>query len=155
MSVDPTRVKDLTNRVKERRTWRAEDAERSRPLKERWEAISGEPDVKTFQFWCEDKKCKRDFVSLAFKQVRKNQGWPLAWYVGQCPLGHECMRRITDKGNDPYFYQSEMLARERVRYADDFLTPDDPRFRMKYPKMWEKLEADKEQAALREALMNQ
>jgi hypothetical protein len=49
------------------------------------------------------------------------------------------IRRITDKVQDPYYYQSLMLNRQRYNMRDDLLTPDDPRFKLLYPKQYEEL----------------
>lgn len=107
-------------------------------------------------FWC--KECKRDFDAWGIKRL--NWGYDLdrnetylpklvrAWYYAKCPNGHQCIRHITDKVDDPYYRESMFIRRERSEHADDFLTPDDPRFRIKYPQAWARLEKEKE---LREA----
>lgn len=78
-------------------------------------------------FWCDT--CQADFTGRADKIVRKvPKKMPIAWYVGFCPVRHKCIKRITEKPNDPYYLRSYIVKRDRARHRDDLLTPNDPRF---------------------------
>lgn len=83
------------------------------------------------QFWCNT--CKADFTARGHKVVRKlPRSLPIAWHVAYCPARHKCIKRITEKPNDPYYLLSYAIRRDRARYRDEMLTPDDPRFWMLY-----------------------
>jgi hypothetical protein len=108
------------------------------PFNARIREIKDAPRVTKYDFWCTE--CGQDFVGLAWKQVSGvRQELPCAWYVGKCPKGHKAIRKITDKNTDHYYDLSRMVAKQRYDMQDAFLTPDDPRFRILYPKQYEEL----------------
>lgn len=82
-------------------------------------------------FWCDT--CEADFNGIGYKVVVKQPAkLPIAWYVGYCPELHKCVKRITEKVNDKYYLKSYIVRRDRARYADDLLTPDDHKFWLLY-----------------------
>lgn len=83
--------------------------------------------------------CERDCVVVLTKHG--NPG--LAYYKGLCPLGHEVRREITLK--DRYYDQSRLVREERDRHADDFITPNDARFKLLYPDRWREIEREREE----------
>lgn len=136
-------IKKLENRYDQRQKERREKEEAERPLKERLlDIFSADRDPVT-DFYC--KPCKQDCQGTGYRQVCTVRRFaPTAWFLGICPKGHRMIRRITDKDSDPYYHLSPFVARQRLEMADDFLTPDDPRFRVLYPDKWEELmNADK------------
>lgn len=131
-------LQSLINRYDKRRKERAEKEARERPFKDRVDAIFSAPKFTKMDFWC--KTCKKDCTGTGYRQVSIIRSrFPTAWFVGFCPMGHKVMRRITDKGTDPYYNLSFMIKRMRYERRDDLLTPDDPRFKVLYPKQWEEL----------------
>lgn len=135
------KIKDLGRIVKENREGHAMDAARGRELRERKALIAEAPSIALTDFWCGT--CLKDFEAKGQKQVRDTSGWPVAFYAAHCPIGHVAIRRITDKLNDPYFYQSQFMRIQQVDHADDFITPDNPRFAVLYPIQWARLEDDR------------
>ena len=112
------------------------------PFRERVEAIFKAPLRTTQDFWCDT--CKRDCTGTGYRRVCTVREWgPTAWFVGYCPEGHKMLRWITDKDSDPYYYRSELLQRQRLEMMDDFITPDDPRFKILYPEKWKELQQPK------------
>lgn len=89
-------------------------------------------------FWCEE--CQKDFTADAHKVIGEAGRWPVAWYVGLCPENHKCIRYITDKENDSYYWKSKMIREQRHEMADAMLIPSDPRFKLVYPEKWRELE---------------
>jgi hypothetical protein len=89
-------------------------------------------------FWCEE--CQKDFTSDAYKVIGEAGQWPVAWYAGLCPENHVCIRYITDKENDSYYWKSKMIREQRHEMADAMLIPSDPRFKLVYPEKWRELE---------------
>lgn len=113
-------------------------AEKNAPFLDRVRAIMDAPRVARVDFWCD--KCKKDCTGAGYRQVCTiRDRVPTAWYIGFCPKNHKIIRRITDKGSDSYYYQSLFLQRQRAELADDLLTPDDPRFKILYPKQYAEL----------------
>lgn len=107
-------------------------------LEERANEINAAPFKEALDFWCD--VCAKDWEGVGFKEVRvpQNSLW-YAFYRGWCPEGHQCVRRITDKLLDPYFYWSYKVSIMRAQYADDMVTPDDPRFKELYPQQYTEL----------------
>ena len=129
------RLKDKYDRARNDRLAREE---MERPYKERLETIFTSHKVIVTDFWCDI--CKRDCSGPGYREVCTIRSYaPTAWYVGYCPLGHKMIRRITDKNNDSYYDLSEMVQRHRAEMKDDFLSPDDPRFKLLYPEKYAEL----------------
>jgi len=117
---------------------REEIAEKNAPFLDRVKAIMDAPRFATVDFWCD--KCQKDCTGRGYRQVcTLRERTPTAWYLGFCSKGHRMIRRITDKSSDPYYNQSIFLMRQRNEMALDLLTPDDPRFKILYPKQWKEL----------------
>jgi len=132
------RMDRLIRRYEERRADRASEDARTRPFKDRVKTIFDAPRFVVTDFFCT--VCKLDCAGTGFRQVcTLRQNLPTAWFVGFCPKGHRLVRRITDKDTDSYYDRSPLIRRQRYELRDDLLTPEDPRFRMLYPKQWEKL----------------
>lgn len=121
---------------------------------ERIAEIEQAPQVRLYEFWCDE--CQEDYIAEAHKHSNR-YGYdltfgtpyeietPQAWYTSKCTKGHENVRRITDKLNDPYYARSMKVRREVMEHADDFLTPDDPRFKIVYPDKWREYEKQREE----------
>jgi len=111
---------------------------KDKPLKDRIKDIFDAALYVNTDFYCPI--CKRDCSGPGYRRtctLRPHS--PTAWYVGFCPKGHRMIRRITDKNTDPYYDLSFMVKRQRYDMADALLTPDDPRFKLLYPKQYEEL----------------
>lgn len=136
-------IDKLQRRVEDRREERARIAACEQGYMDHVRTISEAPERTPMDFWC--KACAKDFTTLGKKIVRSSGRWPVAWYVGLCPKNHESIRYITDKDRDPYYWMSDMVKKQRSQMADDFLTPDDPRFAVLYPHKYRELQAMREQ----------
>lgn len=131
-------IKKLKNRYDRLREQRQAREEAERPLKDRMDLIFSAPLRVNTDFWCN--KCKRDCSGSGYRRVcTVRETAPTAWFVAYCPKGHQMIRRITDKTTDPYYEQSIMIQRQRFELADAILTPDDPRFKVLYPKQYKEL----------------
>lgn len=130
--------KRLIARYEARRKERAAKEAKERPFKDRVRAIMEAPRFVITDFWCDH--CRKDVSGTGFRQVCViREHAPTAWFVSLCPKGHRLVRRITDKDTDPYYSRSMLVARQRYDLRDDLLTPDDPRFKILYPKQWAEL----------------
>jgi len=135
-------IQKLKNRYDKAREARLVSEDKDKPFKDRVEAIFTAPRWCNTDFWCDE--CKKDCSGTGFRQVcTVREKLPTAWFVGYCPKGHKMVRRITDKGTDPYYEKSLMIQRQRYEMRDALLTPDDSRFRVLYPKQYKELMAKK------------
>lgn len=130
MDKDPILDK-LKKRIENNREERAAYQRMYDVLQERIREITDAKQVLRMSFWCFD--CKADVNGRGYKIIRKQRGkLPVAWWVGFCPVRHKLIRRITEKQNDPYYTHSFIVRRDRGRYSDDLLTPNDNRFWLLY-----------------------
>ncbi len=142
--MNQAKVKRLIDRVDRRKEERDRELASTQAYRDRTRAIRDAKNVDVTGFWCAD--CKRDFQGVGIKQIREPAGmYPIAWYRGTCPRGHQTIRYITDKDHDPFYFLSVELAHERARLDDDLLQPSDPRFRLVYPDKWASMERQREE----------
>ncbi len=138
----------LKQQLKEKQADREHRQAQEQDAHDRQRAIADAPPHKLEDFWCDT--CQVDFSAPALKRVNwifdidhnrleAPKEWR-GWYEGNCERGHLALRRITDKVFDPYYLRSQWVKRQRIDHADDFLTPEDYRFRLKYPAQWRKLQ---------------
>lgn len=131
MSQEDPAIQRLKKRIDGNKEERAAYQRMYEKLQDRTREIVEAKDKWPNQFWC--KTCNADFTARAHKVVSKlPKRMPIAWWVGFCPSRHKCIRRITEKPNDPYYLHSFVIRRDRQRYRDEMLTPDDMRFWMLY-----------------------
>lgn len=134
------KVKELGERVQSRQ--KELDAEKL--ARKRMDALGAEireaPEMKQMDFFC--RECNRDFIATGYKRVHRDG---MGTYLGACPNGHGCVRYITEKWRDPYWELSPKVRFDRLKYADDMLTPEDPRFKTVYPQQWKAIEARREE----------
>ena len=130
MSLDP-KVEKLKQRVLANQAERDAYNARHAVLQDRIRQILDAKDNTRVGFWCE--QCQADFGGKGMKIIRQHSGrLPIAWWFGFCPAGHRCVRRITDRTNDPYVRRSRQLRIDRMKHRDDLLTPNDARFWLLY-----------------------
>lgn len=128
---EDARVTRLKKRIDGNREERAAYNKMYDRLQENIRIIAEAPDKVRYPFWCNE--CQADFMAIGTKIARKFKGkLPIAWWVAFCPARHKCIRRITDRTNDPYFARSFIVKHDRARHSDDLLTPEDTRFWLLY-----------------------
>jgi len=131
-------VQKLKDRYDSARRLREEREERERPFKDRVALIMDAPRFVTTDFWCNT--CQRDCRGTGYRQASTvRPECPTAWFIAYCPRGHRMIRRITDKSTDPYYELSFLVQRQRFDLRDAILTPEDPRFKILYPKQYAEL----------------
>lgn len=131
MSNEDPAVQRLKKRIEGNKEERARYNRIYEQLQDRTREIVDAKDKWPNAFFCST--CNGDFNARAHKVVRKlPKRMPIAWWVGYCPKKHKCIKRITEKPNDPYYQRSFIIRRDRQRYRDELLTPNDTRFWMLY-----------------------
>jgi len=92
--------------------------------------IQGYAEIETLDFWCD--QCKVDFVARAKKQI---DSWDtVAYYKTKHPCGKWCIRHITDRLRDAYFFKSKKVAHDRAEKSNDALQPFETGFNTLYGK---------------------
>lgn len=123
-------IRNLINAQEKRRDDRERhrniDKKRDEDLKD----IAGFKDIETLDFYCD--KCDREFVGRAKKQIDNWQN--IAYYKIKHRCGNWCLRHITDRFRDKYFFKSKKLARERYNGFNDTLQPFQSGYKMLYKK---------------------
>jgi len=86
-------------------------------------------------FYC--KVCKSDFREHEHKE---GNSWG-QWFASKCPsCGKKCIRHITEKDKDPYFYESKKLRIQRHNLKNELIQPGEQGFMTRYPKQWKQIE---------------
>lgn len=94
------------------------------------ETIRGFKDREILDFWCD--KCQTDFVARSQKQV---DAWAdIAYYKIKHTCETWCIRHITDRHLDSYFFKSKKVAMDRRDNFTNLLQPFETGFTMLYGK---------------------
>lgn len=102
---------------------------------EREELIADSKLVVVTDFWCD--RCQQDFKSQAIREIEtdwSNSSQRIAFYRSKCDRGHWCIRLITDRHKDAFYYKSKRLAADRAVHSLDMLQPGDTGFNLLYGK---------------------
>ncbi len=100
---------------------------------EREEIIADAHKKSVMDFWCDE--CKEDFKGAAILQIEVDWTNPrqrIAFYRMKCFAGHWCIRYITDRMRDPFFFKSRMMRRLQGEHYDDTLQEFQSGFNMLY-----------------------
>lgn len=131
---DHYHIQELIHAQERRRDDRVAAQNRAKSRAERDELIA---DAKVFEvkdFWCDT--CKEDFVAQAVKQVEED--WyadqRISFYKTKCWKGHWCIRLVTDKQADGFYYKSKLMALDRGNHFADTVQPWETGFNMLYGK---------------------
>lgn len=128
-------IEELINRQEKRSADKVYHQNRIKTLEERESLIKDNKVLTLTDFWCDN--CKVDFKSQAIKQVEvdwTNTTQTIAFYKTKCFCGKWCMRLITDRHRDAFWFKSTNIARDRgVHYADT-LQPFETGFNLLYGK---------------------
>jgi len=123
----------------ERQEKRTEDRNYHRNIqKEKVENINLIKDAKlvdVLPFYCSD--CKKDFVSMTIKQFEidwSNSNQYIAYYKTKCDCGKWCIRHITDKFKDAYWFKSKKVSKDRGVHFADTIQPYESNFNLLYGK---------------------
>jgi hypothetical protein len=86
-------------------------------------------------FWCN--VCKEEFVAESIKEIEtdwSNSNQRIAFYRTKCFKGHWCMRLITDRHKDAYWFRSTRVAQDRGKHYADTVQPYETGFNLLYGK---------------------
>ena len=129
-------IKSLIESQEKRTEDRTYSRDKAKEREERNTLIKEAQVITLTDFLC--RQCNEEFKGIAVKQVEENWNNPNennAFYKTKCFKGHWCIRYITDKDKDPYWYKSRAVARDRVLHHNDTLQPHQTGFNILYKKI--------------------
>lgn len=88
------------------------------------------------EFWCST--CMEDFLAESVKEVEIDWSCPtqyIAFYKTKCFKGHWCMRLITDRHKDAYWFKSRRVQAYQGKHYQDTIQPFETGFNMLYKKI--------------------
>lgn len=104
---------------------------REKALEERTKDIKDARPKDVKEFWCDE--CKADFFAESIKEVEvdwNNSSQFIAFYRSKCPKGHWCIRLVTDRYKDAFYFRSKKIARDRGMYFADTIQPHETGFNL-------------------------
>jgi len=92
-----------------------------------------------YDFWCD--VCQEDFSSPARKTSYRLEGNIISTIRGTCPNCETvAIRHARHRDQDPYYYKSLKIRRQRNQYAMDMIQPGQHGFRSVYGEPFEAFE---------------
>ena len=128
-------IRELIERQDKRSNDRIYHQERQATKDEREKLIADNKVKELVDFHCSD--CKTDFKGEAIKQVEvdwSNETQNIAFYKTKCFCGKWCIRHITDRFRDAYWFKSRNVALDRGRHHNDILQPFETGYNLLYGK---------------------
>lgn len=128
-------IEELIERQRVRSEDRTYHQDRLKALEERNSLIKDNKIFEVKDFHCIP--CNVDFKGQALKQIEVDWTNPtqnIAFYKTKCFKGHWCIRLITDRHRDHYWFKSLAVARDRGKHSDDMLQPYETGFNLLYGK---------------------
>ena len=131
---DHYEIQELINNQEKRTNDRNYYRNRQKELDERTNLIKDAKGFVLTDFWCDI--CKKDFKSQSIKQIEDdwNADQQIAFYKTKCFKGHWCIRLITDRFKDAFYYKSKFVALDRGNHFTDILQSFETGFNMLYGK---------------------
>lgn len=119
---DHPHIRELIERQEVRTQDRIYHQRKDKNAGERMSDIKAAPWKEVKEFYCTD--CRSDFFSEGIKEAEMdwtNSKQYIAFYRSKCPKGHWCMRLITDRFKDTFYFRSRKIARDRGEHALDMV----------------------------------
>ncbi len=129
-------INDLIEKQERRSEDRQMHKDRIAQLEEREKLIADAKPRAHTDFYCS--RCAMDFSGNAILQIEvdwTNENQRLAFYkLKHRNCGNWCIRLVTDKHRDPFWFRSRRVARERQQYFKDTVQPHEDGFNLLYGK---------------------
>lgn len=128
-------IKELIDRQEKRTEDREYHRQKSKNAEERNDLIKDSKRITLADFWCDT--CKVDFKSVVVRQIETdwtNSAQKIAFYKSKCDKGHWCIRLITDRHKDAFWFKSRKMALDRGNHSNDILQPYQTNFNLLYGK---------------------
>lgn len=122
-------IESQDRRASDRNSYR----EREKGREDREDLIKDAKPKDLKEFWCET--CKEDFVAEAVREIEPDWSHStqrISFYRTKCFKGHWCIRLITDRHKDTYFFRSRRVAADRGEHSTDVLQPWETNYQLLY-----------------------
>lgn len=89
--------------------------------------------VEIREFWCD--RCEEDFAEVARKQIEvdwSNTTQNIAFYKTKHGCGNWCIRYVTDRNRDPYWFESMKVAVDRGKFHNELIQPFQTGYQLLY-----------------------
>jgi hypothetical protein len=128
-------IRELIERQERRVADRNDYRNRKKARDERESVLLDSKSTAVTDFWCD--RCKKDFKCHVVRQIEND--WHdtddrIAFYKTKHDCGNWCMRYITDKSRDPFWFKSKLVALDRGNHYADTLQPFETGFNLLYGK---------------------
>lgn len=128
-------IRELIERQEKRTDDRNYHRNKGKLAEERNDLIKDAEPYGQKEFYCEP--CKEDFLAHAIKEVETD--WScltqsIAFYRTKHWCGTWCMRLVTDRHRDSYWFKSLKVARDRGKHSLDTIQPHETNFQLLYGK---------------------
>lgn len=127
-------IQELIEAQEKRSADRTYHRERVKAADERLTVLQDSKAVCVTDFWCDH--CKKDFKSLSIREIQSD--WYStteyhAFYRSKCRACHAwCIRLITDKHRDSFWFRSKFVALDRGKAFTDTIQPWQTGFNLYY-----------------------
>ncbi len=129
-------IRELIEIQEKRAADRTSHRDRAKALEERNDIIKDAKHKVLTEWWCD--VCKEDFKGEAFKEVEVDWSNPsqfIAFYKTKHWCGRWCIRLITDRHKDAYWFKSRAVHKDQGEHYEDTLQPYQTGFNMLYKKI--------------------
>lgn len=126
-------IRDLINTQEKRAAERTYFREKEKNADERESLIREAHGMVMTDFWCDG--CREDFKAQAVKQVEVDWTNPtqrIAFYTSKHWCGKNCIRLITDRYRDAFWFKSKSVRVDRARAHNDTIQPHETGFQLLY-----------------------
>lgn len=132
---DHYHIRSLIDGQEKRVADRTYHRNRVKNLEDRESTLADSKEFTVTDFFCS--RCDKDFKAQVVRQIEidwTNSGQRVAFYRTKCWRGHHCIRLITDKHRDAFWFKSKLVVRDRGLHHNDTIQPFQTGFQMLYGK---------------------
>lgn len=132
---DHYHIRELIERQETRTEDRNRHREKEKERAERDKLIEDSQKYGPVDFYCDH--CAVDFIALSHKETHTdwtNTDQRIAYYRTVHDCGNWCMRRITDRNGDPYWFDSLKVATDRGTYSNALIQSFETDYNLLYGK---------------------
>lgn len=133
---DHYHIRELIEAQEKRSADRQQYRDREKLRDERNSDVRDAKAMELKPFWCD--KCQEDFFAQSIKEVEVDWSCPtqyIAFYRTKHWCHTWCMRLITDRHRDAYWFRSKEVARDKGKHYQDLLQPHQTGFNTLYKKI--------------------
>lgn len=128
-------IRDLIEQQEKKAKDRTYHREFADAKEERRKVMEDSLEYTTMDFWCND--CREDFKANAVREIEQDWTNPrqfIGFYKTKHWCGKWCLRHITDKNRDAYWFKSKAVRVDRAKGHNDLIQPFESGYNLLYGK---------------------